>query len=163
MLINKGFYLFCQAVKCAGGNADNRCQSTPAISHSHFACVNVKQGSFDFGQTNLPWCKRRWHSHTPVPSHNNTLTRLPARLQNIKAEPAQGARCKDCCTTSDKPSMPRRISTGSTASQIFPGMAISPDILAIPLTIVETHPLAVLMYTLGVILNTMSQMATFSA
>lgn len=34
------------------------------------------------GQANRPRCKRRQQSHTPVPSHTNSLMRLPARLQN---------------------------------------------------------------------------------
>lgn len=156
MLINKGFLLFCQARKCAIGNADNRCQSTPAINHSHCACVNVKQCSSDFGQINRPLCKRRWHNHTPVPSHSNTLMRLRARLQNIKAEPAQGACCKDCCTSIDKPSMPRRISTGSAANQIFPGLAINPGISAIPLTIAAIHLLVISAYALAANINTTS-------
>jgi len=33
---------FNQACKWAGGSADKRCQSTPAISHSHCDCVMKK-------------------------------------------------------------------------------------------------------------------------
>jgi len=54
ILMNKGLWLFCQAFECAGGNADNRCQLTPAINQFHCVCINAKQRSFNFGQTSLP-------------------------------------------------------------------------------------------------------------
>src|SRR5690606_39351025 len=64
-------------------------------------------------------------NQTPVPSHNSTLMRLPARLQNTNAEPEHGECPSACCTIIDKPSMPRRISTGPATSQMRPGFTIN--------------------------------------
>lgn len=79
-----------------------------------------------------PRCSRRWHNQTPLPSHSSSFRRLPARLRNTNAEPAHGACSNACCTMADRPSMPRRRSTGSTASQICGGASIKPGIAAAP-------------------------------
>jgi hypothetical protein len=96
------------------------------------------------GQTKHPRCRRRWQSQTPFPSHTNSRNLLPGRFLNTNTEPAQGDCPKDCCTIIDNPSMPRRISTGATASQIRSGLGISPDTLAahpaIKLTLMPAVP-----------------------
>lgn len=122
------FQLYRQALDCS----TKRRQSTPAINHTHCDWVNATPPSPDRCQTNRPWCKRRWHSHTPVPSHSNTLMRLPARLQNTNADPAHGEHCSIRSTKADNPSIPRRISTGSTINQIFPGFTIKDTSTAPP-------------------------------
>lgn len=139
--VSIGFQLYFRTHDC---NPKRR-QSTPAINHAHCGCVNTMPPSPERCQTNRPRCKRRWHSHTPVPSHSNTLMRLPARLQNTNAEPEHGERCNACSTNTGNPSIPRRMSTGSTISQIFPGFAIKdtsatpPANAAIPSTAVPAH------------------------
>jgi len=118
----------------AQGTADKRCQSTPAISHCHCSNVTKKHTSLILGQMKRPLCKRRWHNHAPVPSQSTTLMRLPERLRKTNADPEQGACPKACWTIIDNPSMPRRMSTGSTANQIAAGFVINPDIVIDRLT-----------------------------
>lgn len=109
-------YYTCQR---ASGTADKRCQSTPVTSHCHCVALTKKHGSLVLGQTKLPRCRRRWHNQTPLPSQSNSRRRLPALLRNTIADPAQGACPKPCWAIADKPSMPRRMSTGDTANQIW--------------------------------------------
>ena len=60
----------------AGAGADRRCQSTPAISHCHCSSLSSHTASPACGQTKWPLCKRRWHSHRPLPSQHTSLSRL---------------------------------------------------------------------------------------
>jgi hypothetical protein len=145
--IKTGYFYTCQL---AQGTADKRCQSTPLINHCHCSKVTEKHGSVNFGQMKRPSCSRRWHNHTPVPSQSTTLMRLPERLRNTNADPEQGACPKACWTTIDKPSMPRRMSTGETANQIAAGFDINPDIVRAQLTSAEKCYAAVLMNVLWV-------------
>src|SRR5664279_4237956 len=101
-----------------------------------------------------PLCNRRWHNHTPVPSQSTTLMRLPERLRKTNADSEQGACPKACWTTIDKPSMPRRMSTGATANQIAAGFDINPDIVIAQLASAEKCCQAVLMIGLWVTVAT---------
>jgi hypothetical protein len=134
MEISKPFSGCIQTCHWAFGIADKRCQSTPIINQRHCSGVSEKHGSDSFGQMKPPRCKRRWHSQTPVPSQTSTLIRLPGRLRNMKASPAQGLCPNACWTTMESPSMPRRMSTGWTASQMAGGWDIRPGIAGARLT-----------------------------
>ena len=129
--LKAGCFYTCQL---AEGTADKRCQSTPVINHCHCSNVTKKPASVTLGQMKRPLCKRRWHNHTPVPSQTTTLMRLPERLRKTNADPEQGACPKACWTTIDKPSIPRRMSTGATANQIAAGFVINPGIVIARLT-----------------------------
>lgn len=129
--LKTGYFYTCQL---AEGTADKRCQSTPVINHCHCSNVTKKHSSLTLGQMKRPLCNRRWHNHTPVPSQTTTLMRLPERLRKTNADPAQGACPKACWTTIDKPSIPRRMSTGATANQIAAGFVINPGIVRAQLT-----------------------------
>ena len=129
--LKTGYFYTCQL---AEGTADKRCQSTPAINHCHCSKVTEKHGSDTFGQMKRPLCNLRWHNHTPVPSQSTTLMRLPERLRKTNADPEQGACPRVCWTSIDKPSMPRRMSTGATANQIAAGFVINPGIVRARLT-----------------------------
>lgn len=129
-LIIAGFFKILQTCQWACGSTDKRCQSTPATSHCHCASLIEKQGSLTFGQTKQPRCRRRWQSQTPFPSQTKSRNLLPGRFLNTNTDPAHGECPKDCWTIIDSPSMPRRMSTGATASQIRSGAGISPDTLA---------------------------------
>ena len=117
-------YYTCQR---ASGTADRRCQSTPETSQCHCASLTKKQGSVVLGQTKPPLCRRRWHSHTPLPSQISNRKRFPALFRNTNAIPEHGACPRASWTIIDKPSMPRRMSTGITASQICAGSPIKSD------------------------------------
>src|SRR5450631_1906435 len=145
--IKAGYFYTCQL---AEGTADKHCQSTPVINHCHCSNVTKKHGSVTLGQMKRPSCKRRWHNHTPVPSHTTTLMRVPERLRKTNADPEQGACPKACWTTIDKPSIPRRMSTGETANQIASGLVINPDIVRAQLTSEEKCCLAVPMSILWI-------------
>lgn len=129
--LKTGYFYTCQL---AEGTAGKRCQSTPVINHYHCSNVTKKHGSVALGQIKRPLCNRRWHNHTPVPSQTTTLMRLPERLRKTNADPEQGACPKSCWTSIDKPSMPRRMSTGATANQIAAGFVINPDMVRAQLT-----------------------------
>ena len=145
--LKTGCFYTCQL---AEGTADKRCQSTPVISHCHCSNVTKKHASLTLGQMKRPLCKRRWHNQTPVPSQTTTLMRLPERLRKTNADPEQGACPKACWTSIDKPSIPRRISTGETANQIAAGFDINPDIVRARLTSAEKCCAAVPMNVLWV-------------
>ena len=132
--IKAGYFYTCQLAEVT---AEKRCQSTPVINHCHCSNVTKKHASLTLGQMKRPLCNRRWHNHTPVPSQTTTLMRLPERLRKTNADPEQGACPKACWTSIDKPSIPRRISTGETANQIAAGFVNNPDIVRARLTRAE--------------------------
>jgi hypothetical protein len=136
----------------AAGTADKRCQSTPVINHCHCSNVTKKHASLTLGQMKWPLCKRRWHNQTPVPSQTTTLMRLPERLRKTNADPEQSGCPKACWTIIDKPSIPRRMSTGETANQIAAGFVINPDIVRAQLTSEEKCCSAVPMRSLWITL-----------
>ena len=147
--LKTGYFYTCQL---AEGTADKHCQSTPVINHCHCSKVTKKHASLTLGQMKRPLCNRRWHNHTPVPSQTTTLMRLPERLRKSNAAPEQGACPKACWTSIDKPSIPRRISTGETANQIAAGFVNNPDIVRARLTRAEKCCPAVPMRILGITL-----------
>jgi hypothetical protein len=147
--LKTGYFYTCQL---AQGAADKRCQSTPVINHCHCSNVTKKHASLTLGQMKRPLCNRRWHNQTPVPSQTTTLMRLPERLRKTNADPEQGACPKVCWTSIDKPSIPRRMSTGETANQIAAGCVINPDIVIAQLTSAEKCYPAVPMYILWITL-----------
>jgi hypothetical protein len=113
-----------QTCQLGSGKRDKRCQSTPAASQSHCARLRQTPASVIFGQTKPPRCNRRWHNQTPLPSHTSKRNRFPALFLNTNATPEHGACPKASWTIIDKPSIPRRISTGATANQICNGSPI---------------------------------------
>jgi len=145
--LKTGYFYTCQL---AEGTVDKRCQSTPVINHCHCSNVTEKHALLTLGQMKRPLCNRRWHNQTPVPSQTTTLIRLPERLRKTNADPEQGACPKACWTTIDKPSIPRRMSTGATANQIAAGFAINPGIVKAQLTSAEKCCAAVPMNVLWV-------------
>lgn len=123
-----------QTCQLGSGKRDKRCQSTPAASQSHCARLRQTPASVTFGQTKPPRCNRRWHNQTPLPSHTSKRNRFPALFLNTNAAPEHGACPKASWTIIDKPSIPRRISTGDTASHMCSGSPIKPAPVATPIT-----------------------------
>jgi hypothetical protein len=118
---------------------ESRCQSTPAMSQFHCVAVKVQTASPICGQTKLPLCSRRWHSHTPVPSHINNFNRLFRRFRKAYADPSLGDLPSDCCTHNANPSAPTRMSTGSIAHQIMGGSGITIAAPSVPPTSALIH------------------------
>jgi hypothetical protein len=74
-----------QSLAPSGKTASRRCQSTPETSHSHCAGDRLKNPSPGLGQVKEPLCKRRWASHTPLPSQANTARRDQPRHRSSSA------------------------------------------------------------------------------